>query len=109
MTKKQIKEMYRKALNLSILHWWMMSEGYQDSKETGIDSCALCRVGIELEKKRAAIFRCEHCPIYKKTGIKNCEHTPYVEARRHNGTELSIFQLYARKELKFLKTLRGTI
>jgi hypothetical protein len=89
------------ALEKSIAHWKRLATGTQDTLEnTGPGSCALCQLfwgGL--------YDRCEGCPVKDETGQRLCHGTPYSAA-----SEIGIgnpgFKSAARKELKFLESLR---
>lgn len=108
----------RAALEASIKHWeenLAAEEPYL--VELGPAACALC----QLFRKR--IWRdtisCEddnlgRCPVYKKTGEKGCEGSPYDGAVEAFGSwefletpfRRKMWQEAAQAELDFLKSLR---
>ncbi|MBW2968539.1 hypothetical protein KY314_00265 [Candidatus Woesearchaeota archaeon] len=98
-----------KALKGSIKKW----EDIRDGKgvDDGVENCPLCQ-----------LFwwkGCDGCPIYEKTGKKQCNDTPYIEWIKHQGEKhLQYSSPYknrcptckkiAQKEVDFLKGLLPT-
>lgn len=89
----------KRALNQSIEKW----DGLAKTKAKNVyevplgpQECPLCDMFWHLG--------CEGCPIAEKTGDSGCLGTPYYEAIvAENMTE---FRKHARRELKFLESLR---
>lgn len=97
----------RKALESSIQHWEDVLAEPMKTKTTP-SQCALCR-----------LFRyshlCEGCPVFIKTGLINCDGSPYIDFINYrlllrqeyelSETGLAKLKTLANAELSFLKSL----
>jgi hypothetical protein len=87
------------ALNISILKWSIISALAENGNflEDGARStCGLCMYAGDF---------CVSCPIYEKTGYRDCANTPYQEWS-HNINDAKKALQAAREELRFLKSLK---
>lgn len=118
----------KKALIKSIGHWrrlargrtpgfwstilWLIARAFGCSAERGplegISSadCALCKrfnlPNMDAEK------RCVGCPVFKRSGHKNCQGTPYDgigSIVRELGFDSKLFKKAAQREVEFLESL----
>lgn len=65
------------ALDLSIGHWQRLASGTSYSSEAPYSfDCALCHMFVDGEGS------CANCPIMRKTGVPDCEDTPWAAAAR---------------------------
>lgn len=88
------------ALELSIVKWETMLQGYKDDpslihiNNQGTWTCALCRLYGA---------KCDGCPV-DVAGYRQCKGTPY---EGHVATENRVAAMkFAEKEIEFLKSLR---
>lgn len=92
---KNVKRTTREALECSIDKWKiivaLVSGGY-DVSDNGFMSCGLCHKYYDRQ--------CKGCPVKLKTGLADCEGTPYD--KWHDTPTLAV----AKAELAFLESLR---
>ena len=104
------------ALEQSIEHWRQLSTATSiGDVSIGATNCALC----QLFNNETTPFKegCVGCPVWRRTGLRRCEGTPYQRTRRilevwreipDSETIAEVFRGCAREELAFLESLRGT-
>ncbi len=108
-----------KALDESIAHWERMRDNpLTCGEKPNAIHCSLC--ASFLYPVKLSSQECDGCPVYKKTGEKYCDNTPYTEARdaffelkecaEADDKELfsdlfNRWQRLAQKEIDFLQTL----
>lgn len=105
------------VLEKSIQKWQDIVDG--KGVDGGVLDCALCqkfRLNRFLDQTIYG-FRskenCLGCPVFLKTGLRDCKGTPYTEWYRCGGFSLSVEEIQndpkmldlAAKELEFLKSL----
>lgn len=119
MKPYEMEELLKKGyspLEVSIKKWEEIVAG--TGTDMGTANCALCFTYMKPMKKGATISDiftvsnifieyqgCGNCPVKLSTGEEYCSHTPYDE---FTGT-IPLSSCYinaAKKELKFLKSLR---
>lgn len=86
--------MTQQALKQSIEHWKdnLARAERGDKIDVSPKSCALCELYIWEHD-------CLGCPIYKATGFRGCDHTPYFYTAKDPTPE------NVRAELQFLQAL----
>jgi hypothetical protein len=98
-----------KALEKSIAHWKRMYEAKDArllSEEPTEEYCALCKIFYEVG--------CVGCPVALRAETDWCSNTPYLSARiafdnwLMEGGSRAEWRKAARKEIKFLESLRDT-
>ncbi len=96
-----------KALRRSIRKWEKLAEGKGADK--GMDNCPLCKM----------FPSCQECPVFEKTGYRDCVETPYISwgvhhVKKHRGGLITNLVpakgcpeclTLAAKELFFLRSL----
>lgn len=118
VTKKStdIKVKAKKALEESIIHWEELVNTTEVSEpKLGRKFCALCNAFNHSNLKYEN--RCISCPVMEHTGQPFCRSTPYDQAEiAHDDWEahqtkekMEIFISKAKEELKFLKSVKGTL
>ncbi len=100
------KKSIRKALKKSEIKWASIYQGHSMAN----DECSLCDMFLFLND-------CQLCPIMNKTGLPNCEGTPFIEWDEHqryahgvnSGTGLVVrceeCSKFAKKQLTFITEL----
>jgi len=103
MDRKEMLKRLEKGedpLELSIEKWQDIVDGKDKGKEHGLRNCALC--------EKYCDTACKGCPISAKTSRRLCYETPYMEfseAISENQPQ-KVLKRIAKKEVKFLKSLR---
>mgnify|MGYP000107807693 CR=1 FL=1 len=95
-------------LQESIKHWERMRDNKALPGETPqAEWCALCQAS----KDEDGVITCKNCPVSHKTGLGNCNSTPYYEAHwayLTHGLDSPKFRKTAQAEINFLKSLEPT-
>lgn len=82
MTPEKAAELQREAVRLalrgSVEKWDRIIDGKSD--DMGTSNCPLCR---KFHSRYNHKNECEGCPVHTKTGLTNCEGTPYPKFREH--------------------------
>jgi hypothetical protein len=95
----------RKALEGSIKKWEKIVNG--TGVDRGVENCPLCKIFYDTSS-------CVGCPVYEKTGAKDCLRTPYTAWMQHHwenqyDDNFKVFDSksthLAQAELTFLKSL----
>lgn len=97
----------KEALDHSIEKWKTIVEKMKEGHElfnVHAPSCALCAKFFKNSDDELT-ENCSGCPVYKKTGNKYCETTPYEKFSGHR-IEHNLKLMYAIQELEFLKGLK---
>ena len=98
----------KEALDHSIEKWETivekLKEGGYELLNVHAPSCALCAKFFKYSDDELT-ENCSGCPVYKKTGNKYCETTPYEKFSEHR-IEHNLKLMYAIQELEFLKGLK---
>jgi len=97
----------KEALDHSIEKWETIVEKLKEGHElinVHAPSCALCAKFFKYSDD-GTTESCSGCPVYKKTGNKYCETTPYEKFSGHR-IEHDLKLMYAIQELEFLKELK---
>lgn len=105
------------ALEKSIAHWEAnVAAKTPDKASVHGSDCALCNLFCTSEMMDNDIH-CWSCPVFKRTGRRSCEGTPYYYAHSafnqwrywssHNIVP-NEWRIAARRELEFLKSLRDS-
>lgn len=85
-----------KALKGSIEKWKKIVKGKKENE--GYIDCPLCTLYRDVH--------CKDCPVFEKTLEEYCGDTPYIKFSIHEGKNHKLRKkYYAKKELKFLKSL----
>lgn len=103
----------RVALGQSIKHW---EENLAEENPRRIKvystACPLCDLFNQEDND------CEGCPVMEKTGLENCEGSPWIEAARAfeawkqvpgNENEKERWKIAAKAELDFLRKLDQSV
>ncbi len=103
------------AIRKSIEKWERIM--YEGGEDDGSANCELCRrFSHSCWRKNKRAKNIEHCPAAIKVGNNGCQDTPYFEWTTHHeedhgndthpfSTECKACDVFARKELDFLKSL----
>lgn len=94
-----MKKATLEALEASIAKWEKNARVRNlDNAQIYSDTCALCDLFYEDD--------CTGCPVQRKTGLKECSGTPWVDCCEiKNDDDIEGFRAAAREEVKFLKSL----
>jgi hypothetical protein len=102
MTRKTLK-----ALQASIEHWKRMRTDIDCGEQPYDNDCPLCKLFIVDES-----HHCTDCPVYKKTGVNECQSTPWRDAEQawmnfsiDDKATVAQWRRAAMKMIKFLESL----
>ena len=113
------------ALKKSIAHWKRMSKFKKsasfDKESPSSEDCALCTIFARWPTKTSIYslsHLCDGCPVYVKTGYRDCGNTPYQAAVRYQTAykyrpldygvpdfDAEKWKKLCNDEIKFLKSL----